>query len=87
MGEYVTSIPRLSWIPLNNPLVRADPRSDVHKLGNPNNAVQWSMKASAIASDVGSTKGTAWRKRVLLSLMVKIYLKPFDGGRGPTMSR
>ena len=63
------------------------PLSDVITSGTPNLAIQPWMKASATAAVVVLDRGMASSHLVDLSIIVRMWLRPFgERGRGPTRS-
>ena len=64
----------------------SDPLSLVQELAKPCLATQEWSSASAQADVVASVIGTASTKRVLLQIIIRIYLYPLLGGRGPQTS-
>ena len=62
------------------------PLSEVMAAGTPNLAIQAWKRATAQSAAVVADTGTASAHLVDLSMMVKIWVKPREGGRGPTRS-
>ena len=62
------------------------PRSVITVEGTPNLAIQPRTKALATDSAVMSIRGNASGQCVNLSMHVRRYLYPWEGGRGPTIS-
>jgi hypothetical protein len=58
----------------------------VRTAGTPNLEIQVEIKARAQDSAEMEDKGTASGHLVVLSIMVKRYVKPWLDGRGPTRS-
>ena len=66
--------------------MNCDPRSDTISRGTPNRAIQWEMSALAQVAEVVSVNGIASGHRVNRSTIVRRYVKPCDGSKGPTIS-
>ena len=66
--------------------VNCGPRSLVTVVGTPNRAIQPDMNARARETAEVSEMGMASGHLVNLSMMVKRYVNPWEGGRGPTKS-
>ena len=54
--------------------------------GTPKHDIQWNNKASTQSFVLVAERGIASAQRVDLSMMVKICVKPFELGKGPTIS-
>ncbi len=63
------------------------PRSEVMVSGTPKRETQTSHRAFAQEEADVPANGTASAQREVLSMIVKIYVLPAEGGRGPTRSR
>jgi len=66
--------------------VNCVPLSEVIVWGTPNLVIQVEQKASAQAEAVVEDRGTASAHRVVRSTMVKMCVKPCEGGSGPTIA-
>ncbi len=66
--------------------VNCAPLSEVIVCGTPNLVIQDEQKTSAQAEAVVEDRGTASAHRVVRSTMVKMCVKPCEGGSGPTIS-
>jgi hypothetical protein len=73
-----------SW--LQREEVNWEPRSEVRVWGIPKRAIQEEHRASAQAAGDKEERGTASSHLVVLSTIVKMYVFPWEGGRGPTRS-
>ena len=62
------------------------PQSEVMVSGTPKQVIQVVMRADAQSGAVVEVRGAASGQRVVRSMMVRMWVCPWDEGRGPTMS-
>ena len=81
-----------SWVPSNwaiavhNCDVNWGPLSDDMSIGIPKRAIQWETRACAQLVAVVSPRGMASGQRENRSTNVRRWVKPLEGGSGPTRS-